>query len=176
LTIVYFYLSKLRKDTVVLILAEVQVKHRSRARCAQASRGLRTYQLRLKGEGLLLQKVHGVEESNSQKLFGRFPQGVRVGVFPRLEFAREIPGGLAPLKCSKGGGVEVASQKLSSSVKTPVCFAKIQKKESSDRNYLWRTCESTRIVGSRGAARWLGVGRTQHSGGKIRRGPLIMVS
>jgi hypothetical protein len=43
------------------------VKHKSRARCAQASRGLRTYQLRLKGERLLLQKVHRVESSNTQK-------------------------------------------------------------------------------------------------------------
>jgi hypothetical protein len=43
------------------------VNPRSRARCAQASRGLRTYQLRLKEEGLLLQKVHRVERSNTHE-------------------------------------------------------------------------------------------------------------
>jgi hypothetical protein len=43
------------------------VKHRSHARCAHASQGLRTYQLRLKGEILLLPRVHRVEESNTQK-------------------------------------------------------------------------------------------------------------
>jgi hypothetical protein len=35
-----FYLRKLRRDTIVLIPAEVQVKHISHARCAQASRTL----------------------------------------------------------------------------------------------------------------------------------------
>jgi hypothetical protein len=42
------YLLKLRRDVVVLIPVEVQDKHRSRARCAQAGRDLRTYQLRLR--------------------------------------------------------------------------------------------------------------------------------
>jgi hypothetical protein len=32
-----FYLRNLRKDTIFLIPAEMQVKHRSSARCAQAN-------------------------------------------------------------------------------------------------------------------------------------------
>jgi hypothetical protein len=42
-----FYLRKLRRDIVVLIPAEVKVKHRGHARSAQAVGSLRTYQLRL---------------------------------------------------------------------------------------------------------------------------------
>jgi hypothetical protein len=34
-------LCKLRRDTVILILVEVQVKHKSRARCVQAESSLR---------------------------------------------------------------------------------------------------------------------------------------
>jgi hypothetical protein len=60
-----FYLRKLRRDTIVLILVEVQVKHKSRERCAQAGRDLRIYRLRLKDEGRMLQRVHRVKNSNT---------------------------------------------------------------------------------------------------------------
>jgi hypothetical protein len=101
----------------------------SRARCAQASWGLRTYQLRLKGEGLLLQRVHRVEESNNQELFERLLQGVRAGVLLRLEFASESSGGSAPLKYSKGDGGEIIiAQKLISEGRTSIRLAEVIEK------------------------------------------------
>jgi hypothetical protein len=71
-----FYLRKLRRDTIVLIPKKVQVKHRIRARSAQASGSLRIYQLRLKSERLLLQRVHKVERIKYIKVFERLSQGV----------------------------------------------------------------------------------------------------
>ena len=63
-----FYLSKLRRDTVVLISAEVQDKHRSRGRCAQAGRDLRTYQLRLRDWRIVVaKKVHRDGSSSTLK-------------------------------------------------------------------------------------------------------------
>jgi hypothetical protein len=46
LTEVRVRLCKLRRDNLVLILAEVQVKHRSHARSAQAEKSLRVCNLR----------------------------------------------------------------------------------------------------------------------------------
>jgi hypothetical protein len=96
-----FYLRKLRRDTVVLIPVEVQEKHRSHARSAQAVGSLRTYQLR---EGLKDYCCRECTESKNQipEVFERFSQGVRAGVLMRLKFASKSSGGSAPLKVLKG--------------------------------------------------------------------------
>ena len=53
-------------------------------------------------EGLLLQRVHRVKDSNNQRLFERLRKECEHDSFWRLEFASERSGGIAPLKCSKG--------------------------------------------------------------------------
>jgi hypothetical protein len=62
-----FYLRKIRRDTIVLIPAEVQEKQEAVQGVHRLVKSLRTYQLRLRIEGLLLQGVHRVEISNTQK-------------------------------------------------------------------------------------------------------------
>ena len=52
----------------------------SRAKCVQAGWSFRTYQLRGKVEGLLLQRVHRVKDSNNQRLFESLSQGERAGI------------------------------------------------------------------------------------------------
>jgi hypothetical protein len=114
----------------------------------------------VKVEGLLLQRVHRVEDSNNQRLFESFPQGVRAGSFWKLEFASESSGGITPLKCSKGDGdrnhlIEVKFRREN----TRVSLARESlRSESGGQNSPWRTREVARTVGSSGVARWLGVG------------------
>jgi hypothetical protein len=79
-----FYLWKLRRDNIVLILAEVQVKHRSRARCAQADKDLRTLSKVRVVEGLLSQELHKVNQFKYLGVFEEVLQGVRAGVIPRV--------------------------------------------------------------------------------------------
>jgi hypothetical protein len=67
LTEVRVRLCKLRRDNTVLILAEVQVKHRSHAKCALAEKSLRVCNLSETVERLLSQRVHRVEEFNTWK-------------------------------------------------------------------------------------------------------------
>jgi hypothetical protein len=62
LTEVKVRLCKLRRDSIVLILAGVQDKHRSRAKCALAEKSLKVCNLSEIVEGLLLQGVRRVEE------------------------------------------------------------------------------------------------------------------
>jgi hypothetical protein len=57
----------------------------------------------VKVEGLLLQRVHRVEDSNNQRLFESCRKECEQDSFWGLEFASESSGGIAPLKCSKGG-------------------------------------------------------------------------
>jgi hypothetical protein len=62
-----FYLRKLRRDTIVLIPAEVQEKHRGRARSAQAVGSLRTYQLREGLKDFCCRECTESKRSNTQK-------------------------------------------------------------------------------------------------------------
>jgi hypothetical protein len=58
----------------------------------------------VKVEGLLLQRVHIVEESNNQGVIWKFfARSAKQDSSWRLKFASEILGGIVPLKCSKGG-------------------------------------------------------------------------
>jgi hypothetical protein len=60
-------LCKLKRDKNVLILVEVQDKHRSHARCAQVEKSLRVCNQRDLLKRLLSQGVCGVEEFNTWK-------------------------------------------------------------------------------------------------------------
>jgi hypothetical protein len=89
---------------------------------------------------------------------------VRTGVLSRLEVASKISGGITPLNTSKedrdqntskGDGIEVTSQKLSSSGRTLVHLAEVVKEETSGQNSPWRTCEAARTVGFSEAGRRL---------------------
>jgi hypothetical protein len=55
------WLYKLRRDKIVLILAEVQDKNKSRERCAQVEKSLRVRNLRELLKRLFSQGVHRVE-------------------------------------------------------------------------------------------------------------------
>jgi hypothetical protein len=95
LTEVRVRLCKLRRDNTILILAEVQDKNRSCARCAQAEKSLRVRKLRELLERLLLQRVHRVEEFNTWKYSRISARSVCRSLLKDSSHG-EISGGLVP--------------------------------------------------------------------------------
>jgi hypothetical protein len=83
LTEVRVCLCKLRRDNIVLILTEVQVKHRSRARCVQAEKSLRVCNLRELLKDCCRRECTESKRFKYLEVFEELPQGVRARIFPK---------------------------------------------------------------------------------------------
>jgi 2-C-methyl-D-erythritol 4-phosphate cytidylyltransferase len=107
------------------------VKHRIHARCAQASRGLRTYPLRLRREILLLQGVKIIERSNTQKYLIYCRKECVHEFFQISIFQRKLRRVKTFGSTQREKKIENISQKLSPSERTLVHFAKVVKEGTS---------------------------------------------
>jgi hypothetical protein len=80
-------------------------------------------------------------------------------IFGKLEFTSESSGRITPFKCSKGDGDQNRLIEVKFRRENTESFGhKSLRSASGGQNSPWRTRETARTVGSRGAIRWLGVG------------------
>jgi hypothetical protein len=86
--------------------------------------------------------------------------------FWRLEFASESSGGIAPLKCSKGGGDRNRLAEVKFRWKNAKSFWPeiLEKSERTVRGLREGSVEIVRVIGSCRVARWLEAGETHHPG------------